>query len=197
MTRTILLIITAMIIARIGSSETWISVKNKSIRLTDTSSCRNIAEKDEQTACDCCLIKRSVIEGLGTANAFDACERSKHCRVDENADVMEQNPYVALKTAKTRLKAMTIVRIERLLKPPKLPKDGVLSSTDVGAILKSLHANGHLPLPSPLFADNKVLKIKPLSNSAKGFWSGQLFSIQYDAYYVDPEVTETGTFRPL
>src|SRR5262249_48771639 len=152
-------------------------------RLRWFSSCHDLGGNQNDT-CDCCLIKQSAVRKLDPQSAMEACARKGRCTFDRNLKMSTENGTGLITRARSRLKAMTIIPVDKLPNIPSLPLDGVLTEHEVHAILKSLHEQGHLALPFGLFVDQDGLRIKPLNPSAKGVYSGQLFSIQYDPYYL-------------
>jgi|GEM_PF-2136566 len=196
MIRATFLIFLWVVIAPLVNAETWISKYEQPVRLKKGSNCREIFKHDKKALCDCCLIKHGIVDGVALDKLVTSCKQIEQCTVAANEEAFSKNPFVAIADAKKRLRAMSIVRIDKLTNAQKLPKDGVLTKDHITHILKLLHSNGHLSLPSDFFIENNRLKIDPLNSSAKGCFSGQLFSIRYDPSSIG-SATKTSTFEPL
>lgn len=168
--------IVTLILAHAGFSETWITVNNKARRLKKNTSCLKISRSSQRIACDCCLVKNSSVRNMNSLDSLMACERSLDCKYDQSAEQDELVAREEVRQSYSRLRAMSIIDIDQLSLAPQLPADGVLLEHHVLDILRSLNQSGHLMLPNNI---DQTLNIKQLGDSAKGFYSGQLFAIRY------------------
>jgi hypothetical protein len=176
MVRLASLLVMVVTMANIGYSETWITIKDRAHRLKRTTNCSVLAAKNSATECECCLIKNALVYKKGNLEAVNICTDALKCQFDQAAYKSEFGAIGALNNAKQNLKAMSIVNIEKIDNRPILPADGMLTESHVMDILQSLNMAGYVTLPDNI---DQTLKIKPLGDSAKGFWSGQLFAIRY------------------
>lgn len=195
----ILLVVTAL--AQNGYAETWVTINNKTLRISGFTNCQSLGASDRQAVCDCCLIKNTIVSYRSAQHAVSRCAKSHRCQFEAAASLTSSSAMSELLRAKKNLKSMTIVDLKKLTKPPQLPKNGVLTKETIMAILRSLTADERLALPSAFFDaddDDSGLKIKELGNGTKGLFTGQLFSIRYDAFYVDETVEQPGqVYKPL
>lgn len=176
-------------------TETWFNVNNQAIRLRRLTNCHHVSRGNQQDTCDCCLIKAIEKEHLSPSQAIRKCATSYHCRFPHGSYIREESATTQIKQARKNLRAMTIIDIERLAYPVEISKNGVLSNEDVRNIIQSLHKEKYLDLPANLFEEDKIM-VKPLGASAKGHFSGQLFSISYNDNSLTDETMSSST-KPL
>lgn len=181
MTRPAIVLCALAIIAQIGSAETWITLANEPMQLKRMSSCTKAAKNDRRAACDCCVIHNTRVNGYSPAEAAYRCNNTLLCEFAAGQALAAEE----LVNSEQRLKAMTIVDVDQLKDAPNLPSDGVLTADDVLHLISALYRQGYLRIPEELFIPNIDdgligLKVKPLGDGAKGFYTGQLFSIGYD-----------------
>jgi hypothetical protein len=172
-----------LMLAQICVAETWITINDKPIELTPRTSCSRVARGKIQPKCDCCLLQNHHVLAYNAAESAMRCTTQFHCAYDEDIVSRLERADEEVKHAQQRLNAMSIVDVDKLEQSPHLPKDGLLSSDDVTNILAALQRYGHLKLPSSLFdtsanSDMKLF-VKPLGDSKKGVYSGQLFFVGY------------------
>lgn len=182
------LVIIGLVFAQTSFAQTWITAKTHVERIKKNTSCKAFASNDKKTECACCLIKHSVVNGKPILNAINRCSEDPLCTFAKDANTDIAIATAELQNAKRELQAVTVVNIDKLNNPPQLPEDGILTSEHVEDILKRLRKEGHLSLPHQLISkshdESPRLLIKSLGDSSKGVFSGQLFSIRFDPYYL-------------
>lgn len=182
----------------VGHAETWITIDDQPMRLNRSSSCKSLAKDNVRNLCDCCLVQSTERLRQDPYEAIEKCNVAHKCDFDDSN--RERVTRKEVDDAKARLRAMSIVNVERLDHPPELPKDGVLTNDHIRQILTSLHNEGHLMLPPQLFEDkggDSALFIKPLGDSAKGVYSGQLFFVGYNKRLLGKESDGQDKITPL
>ncbi len=177
------LILSIILLGQKAFSETWITLKDEPRRLHSLTSCARAADYVKKDTCSCCLVQHVDINNYNAAEAAEHCRVAHQCEFDEASfyDLEVARRQVA--NARKSIKAMTIVDVTKLLETPQLPRDAVLTNTDIVTILETLNKAGYLALPPDIFSTSKEAPLKlfakPLGNSAKGVYSGQLFFIGY------------------
>lgn len=176
-------------------AESFININSEVIRLKTDTNCKKISHGKKSNLCDCCLLKHALMRKRSLRFTVEHCSRIYRCSFRDP----DHQSY--LNRAKHNLSYMAIIDIDKLPNPPVMPKDGILTSESVANILQKLSEEGHLFLPSDLFTkhdrDHQPLKIKALGDTAKGFFSGQLFSIRYDPYFLGDAFEPGQQSRPL
>lgn len=195
MTRVIWASLLIFLTVQNGFAETWISIGDRPMRLRKGISCRLRAKHDAVSQCDCCLLKNLNARDMSLTAAVDRCISSFHCNYPKRAS--EEHAKALLRNAERRLKAMSIININKIFPELDLPEDGHLSGEEVKNILHKLNDAGFLQLPRGLFVTEKnhqsLLNVKTLGEEGvKGIFSGQLFAVTYDRFTDDKKTT-----RPL
>lgn len=180
-------------------SETFIFINDKFKNLTSHTNCKKLARDNVKDSCSCCLVKKHLVENKDLIQATSHCAWHLSCSFDQKALSEKAPAKRAIERAKRRLKAMSVIDIDPSDIDIKLMRSQMLTKEAVGSILHTLNEQGHLALPLDLFrGEGERLLITPLGSSAKGLFSGQLFSIKYDAFYVDKSIKTPGKiYRPL
>lgn len=191
------MLIAGITVANYGyAAETWISVKGHPVSLHSQSVCDNIAD-DDGTICDCCLVNTVARSPLHEVDAIHQCSVRYACSFDKDAYDNRKTARLEIDRAKKHLKAMTIVDLSDLSQKIALPENGVLEPHDILSILISLSRDGHVSLPEVFFAKENALRIKAIGDGAKGYFSGQLFAIQYDPTFIAQSSSTPGNYQPL
>lgn len=170
MARLLLMLLVNILITNNASAESWIALNGKATKLSKSTKCGNFPEE----ACDCCLLKNTMVQKMTNQKALDACTDKGFCQ----NGIRGANEGV--REARKRMSPFEIINIEKLAEAPKLPQNGMLNADSVLDILVSLSHNGSLPLVRRILQSSHkpCLKIKALGNGAKGVHTGQLFAIQ-------------------
>lgn len=201
MARYLLTLLFSFLIAQYGVSETWIRFKNHTVDLKKETNCKATVGPNWEDICDCCLIKNTDVRNKIETAAVARCEQRYNCRFQEDARTNINVAKSELERARNKFQAMTIIDIDAMQKPPSLPKDGVLEPHHVNGILRSLNDAGYLDLPLELFGEeddrSERLRIKPLGDTAKGFFTGQLFTIRFDPFYLNQAQTPAQQYKIL
>jgi hypothetical protein len=188
-----------MLTCEMALSETWVTIDNKLYRMRRMTNCARLAKGDQQKTCDCCLIKNSLVHRYDANNTLKSCANSNKCIFDASAFKKASIAQKEILRAKNHLKTMSIIDITDLKYTPAIPSDGVLTEKHVIKIIEALYDEHYLSLPKQLFSKKNEagLIVKQLGDNAKGFYSGQLFSISYDPYYLNHVVKKPGKIKAL
>lgn len=153
--------------------ETFVTINNKTTKLTKNSKCRYLTQNNNDL-CDCCFIKQTSVLKHSDKKASKICIVRHQCILYSKERGLTGSPIAR---ARKNLNYMPVIKINDFKEHVSIPQNGVLTKESVEQIVIALNDADHIRLPKNFLANHTI---NELGKTHKGYHSGQLFTISYN-----------------